>query len=849
MPFDVARLLAERSGENYALHEQYMNRQLARTLRTLGFDRNYVRGEGCYLYDDAGTRYLDFLSGFGVYALGRSHPAIKAALHQAIDLDLPNMVQMDCALLPGLLAEQLVGRAHAGISRAFFCNSGAESIEAAIKFARQATQRPGILYADHAFHGLTTGALALNGGKEFRRGFGDLLPATSAVPFGDLAALEERLTSKDVAAFIVEPIQGKGVYCASPEYWKAAQDLCRRYGTLLVMDEVQTGLGRTGRFFCHQHWGLEPDIITISKALSGGYIPIGAMLTTEKIFASVYDSMEDALKHSTTFGRNQLAMVAALATLAAFDDEDIVAHAQRTGLALQDGLRSLAERYELIHDVRGLGLMIGIEFGEPESKAAGRRFRTVERLRTGMFSQMVVVPLFHRHQILTQVAADNVNIVKLLPPLISGQEEVDYFIGALDDVMADAQRGSGLAVEFGTTMARGALGRKSSRSIATAAARKQAEPALSVSDRPSEQTPAPAAYGQRAAAGATIEPGDRIVITGASGFIGSAVTRAVQATGAHVVAMTEPGASTRNLAGLDVEQVTADVRDATALRSVFAGARYVFHLAAIYRFWARDPRIFNDVNVGGTVNVIDAVQAAGCERMVYTSTVGVIGLEGTRHGQPADETSYADIKHMFGHYKQTKFAAEHEVLRAAAEGLDVSLALPTFPLGPGDVAPTPTGKLVMDFLNGKMPAYADTAMNVCHVDDLALGHLAALEHGRKGRSYILGGENMTMREILRTLANCSGLPMPRFEVPHALLVPAAMASGLIEGRLLKREPHVPLEGTRMSGTRMIFNDDRARAEIGHKSRPARLAIEDSARWFADNGFVTPKRLAAIKWQR
>lgn len=849
MPFDVARLLAERSGDNYALHERYMNRQLARTLRTLGFDRNYVRGEGCYLYDDAGTRYLDFLSGFGVYALGRSHPAIKTALHQAIDLDLPNMVQMDCALLPGLLAEQLVSRAHAGISRAFFCNSGAESIEAAIKFARQATQRPGILYAEHAFHGLTTGALALNGGKEFRRGFGDLLPATSAVAFGDLAALEERLRTKDVAAFIVEPIQGKGVYCATPEYWKAAQDLCRRYGTLLVMDEVQTGLGRTGRFFCHEHWGLEPDIITISKALSGGYIPIGAMLTTEKIFASVYDSMEDALKHSTTFGRNQLAMVAALATLAAFDDEDIVAHAQRTGLALQDGLRSLAERYELIHDIRGLGLMIGIEFGEPESKAAGRRFRTVERLRTGMFSQMVVVPLFHRHQILTQVAADNVNIVKLLPPLISGQEEVDYFIGALDDVMADAQRGSGLAVEFGTTMARGALGRKSGRSVASAAAGKQAEPVLSVSDRPSEQAPDPAAYGQRAAADAQIEPGDRIVITGASGFIGSAVTRAVQATGAHVVAMTEPGANSRNLAGLDVEQVTADVRDAAALRSVFAGARYVFHLAAIYRFWARDPRIFNDVNVGGTVNVIDAVRAAGCERMVYTSTVGVIGLDRTRHGEPADETSYADIKHMFGHYKQTKFAAEHEVLRAAAEGLDVSLALPTFPLGPGDVAPTPTGKLVLDFLNGKMPAFADTAMNVCHVDDLALGHLAALEHGRKGRSYILGGENMTMREILRALADCSGLPMPRFEVPHALLVPAAMASGLIEGRLLKREPHVPLEGTRMSGTRMIFNDDRARAEIGHKSRPARLAIEDSAQWFADNGFVTPKRLAAIKWQR
>jgi ornithine--oxo-acid transaminase len=847
LPFDVGRVLAARSGENFALHERYMNHQLARTLRTLGFDRNYVRGEGCYLYDDAGDQYLDFLSGFGVYALGRSHPAIKAALHQALDLDLPNMIQMDCALLPGLLAEQLTGRAHAGIARAFFCNSGAEAIESAIKFARQATKRPEILYADHAFHGLTTGALSLNGGAEFRRGFGDLLPGTAAVPFGDIAALEERLRSRDVAAFIVEPIQGKGVYCATPEYWQAAQDACRRHGTLLVMDEVQTGLGRTGRFFCYEHWGLEPDIITVSKALSGGYVPIGAMLTTEKIWASVYDSMEDALKHSSTFGRNQLAMVAALATLAAFDDEDIIAGAQRTGLALQDGLRTLAGRHELIQDVRGLGLMVGIEFGEPGSKGAARRFRTVERLRTGMFSQLVVVPLFHRHRILTQVAADNVNIVKLLPPLIAGQAEVDYFIGALDDIMTDARKGSGLAFEVGATMARGALSRKSNRSVAAPGSGPEAEPAAA--DRPTEQSAPPPGYSQRTAAVAPIEPGDRVVITGASGFIGSAVTRAVLATGAHVVAVTESGGNDRNLAGLDVERVIADIRDRDAIRSACAGARYVFHLAAIYRLWARDPRIFDEVNVGGTLNVIDAVRAAGCERMVYTSTVGVLGLHGTKVGLAADESAHADIGHLFGYYKRTKFAAEHEVLRAAGEGLDVSLALPTFPLGPGDTAPTPTGKMVLDFLNGKMPGFVDTGMNVCHVDDLAQGHIAALEHGRKGRSYILGGENMSMREILRALAECSGLPMPRLRVPRGVVIPVGVVSDLVEGRLLRREPHVPLEGARMAATRMIFNDDRARAEIGHKSRPARLAIEDSARWFADNGFVTSKRLAAIRWQR
>jgi ornithine--oxo-acid transaminase len=856
MPFDVARTFAERSGENFALHERYMNQQLARTLRTLGFDRNYVRGEGCYLYDDAGERYLDFLSGFGVYALGRGHPAMKAALHQALDLDLPNMVQMDCALLPGLLAEQLVARAHEGISRVFFCNSGAESIEAAIKFARHSTGRPKILYAEHAFHGLTTGALALNGGKEFRKGFGELLESVS-VPFGDLDALEQRLRGRDVAAFIVEPIQGKGVYCATPQYWRAAQQLCRQYGTLLVTDEVQTGLGRTGRFFCHEHWGLEPDIITISKALSGGFVPIGAMLTTDKIFASVYDSMEDALKHSTTFGRNQLAMVAGLATLAAFDDEDIVGRAERTGADLQEKLGRLAQRYDLIQDVRGLGLMVGIEFGEPDSRPTARRFRTLERLRSGMFSQTVVVPLFHRHRIITQVAADNVNIIKLLPPLISGAAEVDYFVDALDDVMADAHHGSGLTYEFGRTMARGALRRKSLRSVANsrpqsdqaAADALPVSRALSVPQVEDGQHTAAAADSGYGTAVASIEPGDRVVISGAAGFIGSAVVRAVQAKGAQIVALVEPGADARNLRGIpDIERVSVDIRDGKAVRAAFEGARYAFHLAAVYRLWARDARVFQDVNVGGTLNVIDAVLAAGCERLVYTSTVGVLGLSKTRSGEPADETSYADIAHLYGYYKRTKFEAEHEVLRAAGEGLNVTIAMPTFPLGPGDVAPTPTGKFVLDFLNGKMPAFVDTAMNVCHVDDLARGHVAALEHGRTGRSYILGGENLSMREILQALADCCGLPMPRLEVPRSLVVTAGVASTLIEGRLLRREPRVPLEGARMATTKMIFNDDRARAEIGHKSRPARLAIEDSARWFTDNGYVSANRLSTIRWR-
>jgi dihydroflavonol-4-reductase len=267
----------------------------------------------------------------------------------------------------------------------------------------------------------------------------------------------------------------------------------------------------------------------------------------------------------------------------------------------------------------------------------------------------------------------------------------------------------------------------------------------------------------------------------------------------------------------------------------------VFHLAAVYRFWAPNPAIFEEVNVGGTVNVLNATAAAGCERLVYTSTVGVLGLPAAEPGRPADEDSRADIAHLFGHYKKTKYVAEHEVLRAGAQGLDVTLALPTFPLGPGDRGPTPTGKLIVDFLNGQLPAIVDTALNVVHVDDLAAGHIAALERGSRGRSYVLGGENLSMRAMLEILAECTGLPMPRFEIPRAAALTAGVVSELVEGRMLGRQPRVPLEAARMSTTKMIFSDDRARRELGYSSRPAREAIEDSARWFAANGYVHASR--------
>jgi dihydroflavonol-4-reductase len=342
-----------------------------------------------------------------------------------------------------------------------------------------------------------------------------------------------------------------------------------------------------------------------------------------------------------------------------------------------------------------------------------------------------------------------------------------------------------------------------------------------------------------------LKPGDRVLVTGAAGFIGSAITRALLGRGVEVTATVERGADSVNLRGLPVRQIPLDVRDRERTFDAVRGARAVFHTAAVYRFWAPDPALFYEVNVLGTRNVVEASVAAGVERIVYTGTVGTLGLGRAGGDRPADERDFARPDRLYGPYKQTKYVAEHEVLRAAAEGAPVVIVLPTFPLGPRDRRPTPTGKVVLDFLNGRMPGFIDTSMNVAHVDDLARCHLLAAEHGRVGRSYIAGGQNLTMRDLLTHLADSTGLPAPRRRFPHVLGLGAGFVSHVVEGRLLGRHPSVPWEAARMSTTPMVFDDSRARTELGHSSRPAAEAIESSARWYVENGYVRPARYARI----
>ncbi len=458
-PFDLAQVLAAHSADRYQVHRDHLNPQLTRMLHTIGFDKIYTRAEGPFLYDEAGEQYLDMLAGFGVFALGRHHPVVRQALHDVLDLQLPDLTQFDAPPLAAALAERLLAKAP-HLDRVYFGNSGTESVEAALKYARYATGRGRILYCDHAFHGLTTGSLSVNGAKDFRAGFGPLLPDTK-IAFGDLAALQRELVRGDVAGLLIEPIQGKGVAVPAQGFLPAAQQLLREHRALLICDEVQTGLGRTGDFFAYQHEpGVEPDIVTVSKALSGGYVPVGATLTRDWIMRKVYSSMDRVLVHDSTFGSNAQAMAAGLATLHVLDTEHVVDNARRVGDLLRQRLAEVADRYELVHDVRGRGLMIGIEFGRPESWRLRGAWTAAHLARKGLFAQTVVHALFHRHRILTQVSGDHIEVIKLIPPLTITEAEVDRFVAAFTDVMDDAHRGGGLPWELGRSMAKQARDRR-----------------------------------------------------------------------------------------------------------------------------------------------------------------------------------------------------------------------------------------------------------------------------------------------------------------------------------------------------------------------------------------------------
>jgi ornithine--oxo-acid transaminase len=424
------------SGSPTSLYSAYVNPQWVKLLNVLRMNQRYTRCRGAELFTADGRRILDFLSGYCVHNTGHNHPHIVAALRTELERNGPGMLQSHVPDLAGQLAEELCTRAGDRLHKAFFCSSGSEGVETAIKFSRAHTGRSGLLYAKGAFHGLTCGALSLMGDPFWREGFGPLLPGAEEIPFGDLPALQEKLASRGFAALILEPIQAEaGIRIPSREYLVMAQALCRKHGTLFVLDEVQTGLGRTGKFLAAHHYGVQPDMVVLAKALSGGLVPSAAVLMTDAIYASVYDSMQRAIVHTSTFSENALAMRAGLATLEVLDRERLGLRALELGDYLRRRLREALAGYEMVKEIRGLGLLSGIEFKAPKQLRLRAAFEAFRRIHNGLFGQMLVMRLFHDKGILTQICGNNFMVLKVAPPLVVSEIQVEEFVAAVRDVI------------------------------------------------------------------------------------------------------------------------------------------------------------------------------------------------------------------------------------------------------------------------------------------------------------------------------------------------------------------------------------------------------------------------------
>jgi ornithine--oxo-acid transaminase len=434
----IVREAAQRAGETFELAARYLDPSLVDVLGILGFDKNYVTARGSYLYDGEGRAYLDFHTGEGFASLGHNNPDVADVLQAVLAAGLLDGVQIHYSPLAGMLAEELTRRLPAGLEAVFFASTGAEAVDSAMKFARAATGRPRLISCESSFHGVTLGPLSLVGDEFFKEGFGPLLPGCELVPFGDLTRLEAVLRTRDVAAFIVEPVQGRMVTLPPADYLRAAHELCRRYGTLFIVDEIQTGLGRTGKWFALEHWGLEPDMVLVGKALSGGYVPVAAMVTTREIHDKAVGTLERSYVHQSTFGRNRLSMAAGLAALRIIDRDGLVERAEQVGNQLRDGLRELQQRYEIIQEVRGAGLMLGFELRPPSSRRGRFSWRLMQMASEGLFPQLIVIPLHRDHGVITMAAGKN-DVIKLLPPLTLSEEEAASFLRALDAVLADCE--------------------------------------------------------------------------------------------------------------------------------------------------------------------------------------------------------------------------------------------------------------------------------------------------------------------------------------------------------------------------------------------------------------------------
>jgi ornithine--oxo-acid transaminase len=784
-----------RASETLDLAARHLDSSLVDVLQILGFDKDYVSAQGSYLYDAAGSAYLDFHTGEGFASLGHNHPDVREVLQATLAADLVDGVQLHYSPLAGMLAEALSQRLPPGLDSVFFASTGAEAVDSAMKFARAATRRPRLISCDDSFHGVTLGPLSLIGDEFFKDGFGPLLPGCARVPFGDLARLEAELRTRDVAAFIVEPIQGRMVTLAPPGYLRAAQELCRRYGTMFVLDEVQTGLGRTGKWFALEHWGLEPDFVLVGKALSGGYMPVAAMVTRREIYQKAVGTLERSYVHQSTFGRNRLSMAAGMATLRIIERDGLLEHAARMSTVLVDGLAELQQRYEMIKEVRASGLMIGIELRAPSSRLARLNWRLIHMASEGLFPQLIVIPLHRDHGVITMAAGKN-DVIKLLPPLTVSESEARSFLGALDAVLAECHgtASKNLAVV---------------RDIATATLRRRAAHDAPVSDT-------------IAFRGRAIDPShDNVcLVTGATGFIGGSLTRRLVQEGYSVRCLVRPSSDTTLLDKQDVQIAVGDLTSARSLAHAVDGCHYVFHCGALVSDWSTKDEIVR-TNVGGTRSLLKASVDASVHRFIHFSTTDIYG-----HPDRAEIDEAYAAKRFRNWYAQTKLEAEAEVRRMeAAHALDAVILRPATVYGPGsmdvigEIARAIRGRNMLLVDGGRAVA------GLCYVENLLDAAVLALRHeAAPGHAFnVSDGLDITWREFTDGLAEGLGCPKVRWSLPYWMA--HGVGFSLEHGyRLLRRTtglnapPLLSRQAVQVLGNNQAFSNRKAREMLGWEPR-------------------------------